>query len=66
MGSPAPGDPTLCVYCAQWSVFDAALELRRPTSEELCELERVPLYVEVRRRVQMGLVMRIFEGNGGL
>ena len=41
-GSPAEGDVTLCVYCANISLFTEQLTLRKATPEEVGALLRNP------------------------
>jgi hypothetical protein len=53
--SPAPGDVTVCIYCAAVSIFDDELCLRRPTPDEQREIARDPrvqkTVAEIRRHV---------------
>lgn len=44
---PRPGDPTMCVYCGVWSIFDESLTLRRPTSQEQEQLLRDPVVQKI-------------------
>lgn len=40
---PEPGDPTVCAYCAEMSLFDGdPLQLRVATADELAELSSDP------------------------
>jgi hypothetical protein len=32
---PTPGDATVCIYCGHLMIFDDALRLRNPNSEEM-------------------------------
>ena len=34
-GGPEPGDATICTNCHHFCVFDEALKLRQPTTEEM-------------------------------
>lgn len=36
--APAPGDATICLECAEWSIFTEDLHLRLPTPEEMNDL----------------------------
>lgn len=35
---PEPGDVSLCIECAEWSVFNKDLRLRVPTDKELLDI----------------------------
>ena len=35
---PEEGTATLCLYCGEWSIFNADMSLRKPTSVEAVEL----------------------------
>jgi hypothetical protein len=39
-GKPEAGDVTLCIECGRWGLFDEALQLRKPTLDEMQGLAR--------------------------
>ena len=41
---PKPGDASICIVCANLSIFDATLRLRKPTDEEKREALDDPLF----------------------
>ena len=49
---PTPGHPSICVYCGEIMVFADDLSLRSPTSEELSDLRRSPVWPTMQRAIE--------------
>lgn len=51
-GKPQPklqeGAVTMCFACGEWSVFDANLDMRKPTEDELAEIALNPVAQKLR------------------
>ncbi len=47
--SPSEGSVSICIRCANVSLFGENLRLRKPTDEELTSLRSMPVWAEIER-----------------
>lgn len=58
-GAPEKGDVSICFSCAQLTIFDADLRLRRATAEDIAELMKDPEHW-----AQIELTQRCIQNRG--
>ena len=58
---PAPGDPSICIYCGEWNEFDDDGQLR-PTTREMVAIKITP---QLEERVRSVVLQSIEERRNG-
>lgn len=56
--TPAPGDATICVYCAAILTFDDKMELRLATVAEMSDYMNDPVFMMALMGIQMMIARR--------